>query len=84
LLCEGRATLAVIESEARVACAACGEYVISLEAAWALNALVRFREPALTGMREIIAAHRAGTPSRTPKISVNYEVADRVPTFFFD
>ena len=81
LLCGAGATLHTAESEARIACAACGEYVISLEAAWALNALVKYRVPALAEMRKMLAAYRQSMPDEMPRIIVQYLVADGVPTF---
>jgi hypothetical protein len=81
LLCEARATVLIAGSEARIRCAACGEYVSSLEAGWALDALVTYRGPALAQMRKMLGEYRESMPSGMPKFSVQYVVSDGVPTF---
>ena len=81
LLCEANAPVEMGVSEARVGCADCGHYCVSLDAARALNALVKYRAPALAQMRGMMAAYRQSHPDMMPRIDVQYVVSDRVPTF---
>jgi len=81
LLCQANAPVEMGVSEARVGCVDCGHYWVSLDAARALNALVKYRAPALAQMREMIAAYRQSQPHMMPKIDVKYVVSDGVPTF---
>ena len=82
LLCEVTAAVEVHLSEAHIECAACGQYCASLDAARALDALVKYRAPALAEMRKIVEAYRKSHPNSIPKIDVRYVVSDGVPTFF--
>ena len=81
LLCEATAAVEVHVSEAHIECAACGQYSASLDAARALDALVKYRAPALAEMRKIVEAYRQNYPNGVPKIDVRYVVSDGVPTF---
>jgi hypothetical protein len=83
LLCEATASVQTGESETWIMCADCGQYVVSAEAARALRALVKYREPARAQMREILSAYRQGEPHKVPSISVKYVVSAGVPTFGF-
>jgi hypothetical protein len=82
LLCEARANIEVGESEAQIECAACGQYCASLDAARALDALVKYREPGLAEMRKMLTVHRQNHADRMPRIRVQYVVSDGVPTFY--
>ena len=81
LLCEAKAPVQLGELEAQIECAVCGTYAVSLDAAYALDALVKYRRPALAQMRKMVAAYRQGAPGRFPRIEVQYTVSDGVPTF---
>ena len=81
LLCEASAIVKSGESEAQIECAACGPYCASLDAARAMDALVKYRQPALAQMRQMIGAYRQSRPGEMPTIGVRYVVSAGVPTF---
>jgi len=81
LLCEAGAAVEMGESEVQIRCATCGQYSASVDAAHALNALVKYREPALAKIRMMLGAYRQGQAGRMPRIRVQYVVSEGVPTF---
>jgi hypothetical protein len=82
LLCEAGATVAMVSVDAQITCVACGQYCASPEAARALDALVKYREPALQEMQQLLGEYRQRSPDMMPRIRINFVVSDDVPTFW--
>jgi hypothetical protein len=81
-LCDAKVRGEVRGTEVHVECVVCGQYRASVNAARALDALVKYRVPALDKILQMVRAYRVSHPNSVPTIDVQFVVTKDTPTFF--